>query len=210
MKTLKTIAAALLLLPLSFTSSAQTTADASASYNRATVMFQTRGLGGITTNGFALGYVHGFNLSQDMPLFFQSGLKMDMGFNSSSASESFAGSTLKADVKVTTMSFSVPLDIAYQLQCGESTIFTPYIGLNVKLNTLARMSAKASYGGSSDKGSASLFDNGMKHFQIGWHIGAGVTLSKVYLGAEFGTDFIAVADGGNHTPTFSVGIGYTF
>lgn len=210
MKTLKTIAAALLLSTLTYNATAQTTTDASSPYNRATVMFQTRSLGGLTTNGFALGYVHGFNLSQDMPLFFQSGLKMDMGFNSSSASESFAGSTLKADVKVTTMSFSVPLDIAYQLQCGESTIFTPYLGLNVKLNTLAKMSAKASYGGESGKGSVSLFDNGMKHFQIGWHIGAGVTLSKFYIGAEFGTDFIAIADGGNHTPTFSVGVGYTF
>lgn len=189
---------------------AQTPIDPNADYNRITLMYQYRDLGEDGTNGFEIGYIHGFALSRNTPLFFQTGLKMDMGFESESASES----GLKISGSLTTMSFNVPLDIAYKLVFGENSnvAFIPFAGFNLKLNALANLSAKASYNGQHESESISLFDDeiGMKRFQAGWHIGFGFQINKFYAGADFGTDFIKIADYGNHTPTFHLGIGYTF
>jgi len=204
---IRLISIAALVAAATFTASAQ---NAPEDYNTVNVSFVTRSYGGGSTSGFELGYVHGFSVWQERPLYFQTGLKMDMGFKDL-GSEEFAGVRLKADL--TTMSFSVPLDLAYRFGSGENGVyFTPYLGLNMKLNAMAKAKATGSYGGSSASESISLFDDGydMKHFQIGWHIGAGVDIRHIHIGAQYGTDFMQVMDGGNHTPTFSIGVGYTF
>lgn len=213
MKHFKLFTAAAAILLASQGMSAQTEIESLAPYNRATVMYQTRSYGGASTNGFELGYIHGFSLSRELPFFFQTGLKMDMGFYSESSSGDVMG--LKLNGKITMMSFNVPLDLAYKLVLGESrsAAFIPYIGLNMKLNTLARAKMNVKYGGQKADESVSMFDDeygGMKHFQFGWHIGGGLQLNRFYIGLEYGSDFVAVADGGNHTPTFHVGLGYTF
>ncbi len=179
-------------------------------YNTVGVSYVTRGYGGGSTNGFEVGYVHGFSVWQAQPLYFQTGLKMDMGFKDL-GNEGFDEISINADF--TTMSFSVPIDLAYRFGSGDNGVyFTPYIGLNMKLNAMAKAKASASAGGAKYEESISLFDDdyGMKHFQIGWHIGAGVDLTHFHIGAQFGTDFMPIIDGGNHTPTFSIGVGYTF
>lgn len=187
---------------------AQTSIEPTADYNRVGVMYQYRDFDGNGTNGFEVGYIHGFNLTKSAPLFFQTGLKLDMGFDS----ESTMVSGIKVDGKLKTMSLSVPLDISYKIVFGENsnTAFIPFAGFNLKLNTMGKITAKASHSGNSASESISLFDEGMKHFQAGWHIGFGFQFSKVYVGADFGTDFVKIADGGNSTPTFHLGLGYMF
>lgn len=187
---------------------AQTSIEPTADYNRVGVMYQYRDFDGNGTNGFEVGYIHGFNLTKSVPLFFQTGLKLDMGFDS----ESTTVSGIKVDGKLKTMSLSVPLDISYKIVFGEnsSTAFIPFAGFNLKLNTMGKITAKASQGSVSASESISLFDEGMKHFQVGWYMGFGFQFSRVYVGADFGTDFVKVADGGNCTPTFHLGLGYMF
>ncbi|MCM1483851.1 MAG: outer membrane beta-barrel protein [Muribaculaceae bacterium] len=185
--------------------------SAAAQYSRVSAMYSNRSYGDFSTDGFEVGYVHGFSLTESAPLFFQTGVKMDMGFKSVSESDIFDGVGVRADVKLTTMSFSVPLDLAFRARLGEGeTYFTPYVGLNAKLNALANAKATAKAGGYEASDSESLFDAGMRRFQIGWHVGAGLDLNRFYIGLQYGTDFIAVAEGGNHTPTITVGVGYNF
>lgn len=198
---------------VSLTASAQSAIEPCADYNRASVMYVNRDYGNFSTNGFELGYVHGFSFTKKVPLFFQTGLKMDMGFWGSSGSDVFDDIKLKGNLDVTTMSFSVPLDIAYKVVLGDSrsVALTPYAGLNAKLNALADVKAKVSAGGQSASETVSLFDDaGMRRFQLGWHVGVGLSFSRLYVGAQYGTDFISIVEEGNHTPTFNIGVGFNF
>lgn len=187
---------------------AQTPIEPTGDYNRVSLMYQYRDLSGNGTNGFEVGYIHGFSLSSTIPLFFQTGLKFDMGFDS----ETVHVSGIKVDGKLKTMSFSIPLDISYKIVFGDNSnvAFIPYAGFNLKYNAMGKITAKASHSGMSASESVSMFDEGMKHFQAGWHTGVGFQFSRVYVGADFGTDFVKVADGGNTTPTFHLGLGFTF
>lgn len=133
---------------------AQTSIEPTADYNRVGVMYQYRDFDGNGTNGFEVGYIHGFNLTKSAPLFFQTGLKLDMGFDS----ESTMVSGIKVDGKLKTMSLSVPLDISYKIVFGENsnTAFIPFAGFNLKLNTMGKITAKASHSGNSASESISL------------------------------------------------------
>ena len=187
---------------------AQTAIEPTADYNRVSAMYQYRDFDGNGTNGFEVGYIHGFNLTKSVPLFFQTGLKFDMGFDS----ESMVVSGVKVDGKLKTMSFSIPLDISYKVVLGDDSnvALIPFAGFNLKLNTMGKVTAKASHNGMSASDSVSLFDEGMKHFQAGWHTGVGFQFNRLYVGADFGTDFVKIVDGGNTTPTFHLGLGYMF
>ena len=191
---------------------AETVITPTESYNRITAMYQYRDLAGDGTNGFELGYIHGFSLSSTTPVFFQTGIKVDMGFDS----ESTSIQNLNVSASLSTMSFSVPLDISYKLVFGDNNnvAFIPFAGLNLKVNALADITAKASYNGTSESATVSMFDSengGMKRFQAGWHIGLGFQVNRFYAGADFGTDFIKIMDnGGNATPTLHICDGYTF
>ena len=209
---MKRVKAMVLALAALSVAPAISASDASQPYNRVTAMYSNRSYGDLSTNGFEIGYVHGFSLTDKLPLFFQTGVKMDMGFKGYSGSDMWDNDFVKADLNLTTMSFSVPLDLAYNIAIGgvSGVSISPYIGLNAKLNALADVKAKATVGSQSASQTESLFDNGMRRFQLGWHIGAGLNIDCLYIGLQYGTDSIAVAEDGNHTPTVSVGVGYNF
>lgn len=116
---------------------------------------------------------------------------------------------IKEGETMKTLTFSVPLDLAYRISCGERTIFTPYIGLSAKLHTMAKTKIDVADPWEKDI-KINYFDYGMKHFQIGWHAGLGIQVNRFYFNTEFGTDFTPIAEGGSYTPTFSLGAGYTF
>ncbi len=48
-----------------------------------------------------------------------------------------------------------------------------------------------------------------KHFQMGWHIGAGLNYKALYLGLSYGTDFTEICKK-TKTSNFAVSVGYNF
>lgn len=177
-----------------------------------------------STNGFAIDYIHGFSLVRNLPLFLETGVGIDMGFWQDSDEDE----DITYKVNLTTMSFSVPVNLAYKLQFSDSFSLTPYLGLNFKLHALATYKPHVSYDGDDDDvqdyideindemESINFFDKDdvdkdyrWSRFQVGWHVGVGANFNKFYVGLSYGTDFNTIWKK-TSTGTFKVGLGYNF
>lgn len=206
---MREIIVAILLFTV-FYASAQDEIITTYNYNQITAMYEYRGYDSDEgTNGFELGYVHGFNMGK-APLFFQTGLKLAMGFYS--YSEEFL--RVKYKENTTILSVSVPLDVSYKLVLDQSRSFAfiPYAGFNLRLNCMAENRVSEIEDGLKVTETENMFedDYGCRRFQIGWHIGAGFQVKKIYVGADFGTEFVKFSPEGNCNPTLHIGAGYCF
>lgn len=159
-------------------------------------------------NGFAIDYIHGFSISRTYPLFIETGIGLNTGFYSNDDNDNFT-------TKITALSVNVPVNIAYKFNINTDFSIHPYLGLNCKVNVLAK--GKQQYDNSDRKDDEyDCFDKKdmgkdgqWKRFQLGWHIGAGINYKAFYAGLSYGTDFMELAKKLN-TSTFKVSIGYNF
>lgn len=175
------------------------------SYNRAGVSYELETWvpkhgDNLGLNGFGVNYIHGFGVSNKLPIFIETGIKMMAGFGE------YEENGYYGEGKFSTMNFSVPVNAAYKYSFsnGEMAV-TPYLGLNFKLNVLAKVK---SHGQATNL----LKDSwGASVFQAGWHVGVGYNYRMFYIGLEFGTDFNKFAKRINiNSNNFSLGIGYNF
>ncbi len=176
------------------------------SYNRAGVSYELETWvpkhgDNLGLNGFGVNYIHGFGVSNKLPIFIETGIKMMAGFGEYEYEEE---EYEEEKDEYSTMNFSVPVNVAYKYSFSNGEMaLTPYLGLNFKLNVLA----KNKYDGETIN---LLKDSwGASVFQAGWHVGVGYNYRMFYIGLEFGTDFNKFASGVNSN-NFSLGIGYNF
>lgn len=66
---MKRVKAMVLALAALSVAPAISASDASQPYNRVTAMYSNRSYGDLSTNGFEIGYVHGFSLTDKLPCF---------------------------------------------------------------------------------------------------------------------------------------------
>lgn len=203
MKKFKLIAVAVALL-------AAGTAMAQTSYNRVGVSYDNttlsaKGEDSRGLNGFGVSYIHGFGLTESMPLYLEVGGKLNMGF----WSKDYEGEKSKLNM----MTLSVPVNVTYKYAVNEDFAIAPYLGLNFKYN----LTAKEKEG---DGESVSMFDKDKmgddgtwNRFQMGWHVGVGFQYKPYYLGISWGTDFINVYKHEDYkisSSNLAVTLGYTF
>ncbi len=190
-------------------------------------------------NGVAIDYIHGFSVSKTLPIFIETGIGFNVGFWGDSDNDykmTTPSGTCDAELKnnLTTLSVSIPVNVAYKFNINNDFSIHPYLGLNLKFNALAQNKYKFDCEDSdiqddvddlSDKEfedsfgvprSYSMFDKDYtgkdgqwKRFQLGWHIGVGVNYKAFYVGLSYGTDFMELAKKLN-TSTFKIGVGYNF
>lgn len=183
-------------------------------------------------NGFAIDYLHGFSVSKTLPLFIETGIGFNVGFWSDSDDKRFSNAEIKYNL--TTLNISIPVNVAYKFNINQDFSIHPYIGLNLKFNTLAQFKTKIDCDDSDTQEiaddlddddfraftgrprSMSMFDKDetgkdgqWKRFQLGWHIGVGVNYKAFYVGLSYGTDFMELAKKLN-TSTFKIGVGFNF
>lgn len=161
----------------------------------------------ISMNGFSANYTHGFNLIKKLPLYFETGVNFSFGIFNKIYKYKDKGEKYKTSEKLSFI--SVPLNIAYKFDVNDKFSVKPFLGLNAKVNVLGKTTV--SYDG--EKESMNWYDKDndgyFKRFQLGWHIGVGAQYSKIYLGLDYGTDFIKLADEIG-TGTFNFTVGYSF
>lgn len=170
------------------------------------------------TNGFGIKYIHGFNVSDKLPMFVETGANFNFNFGSN---EGEMGTQ-----KFQWASLAVPINFAYKFNINENFAIKPYLGINLKFNLLGRNKMEYGdgedwdedwddddydwrsygygdwddddydddeYGDSKWQNVFSKKDMGKdvwNRFQLGWHIGADVQFKKYFVGISYGTDFI--------------------
>lgn len=164
------------------------------SYSRISASFASTDFDGTTANGFGIGYVYGFSLSNTLPFHLETGLNFDMRFRDNVGTYPDFGVTRELDL--TTTSLTIPVSLTYNvcLNSEKKIAFIPAVGFDIRCNLSA--DAKSDVVNGENK-SFSMFDDdmgGWTHFQTGWHIGGGIQFNKFYIGARYGRDFINLAE----------------
>lgn len=204
------------------------------SYNPQTISFDYDGADDITATGFSLGYTHGFSVSKQYPLFVEVGARLNYAFHSDDYDELVAGNDYYDDYEVVGtikqktnyMNLVVPVNIAYKFAVGKVYI-TPYTGITLKANILAKSSFSADDVESGYEDAADDYvdenyedidhfdkkdvgkDGQWKRFQFGWQIGAGVDFNNYYVGLHYGLDFSELAKKTNSS-NWAITLGYNF
>lgn len=155
-------------------------------------------------NGVAVDWIHGFSVSKTIPLYIETGIGLGYGYYSDSVED--------IDISINDLDISVPVNLSYRWNLNENFSLQPYVGLNFKVNLLGELKLAdededytASFFDKEDVGD----DGTWNRFQMGWHVGVGANIKKLYVGLSFGTDFIELGEKLN-TSTFKIGIGYNF
>lgn len=195
--------------------------DAPGSYNLVGVSYDNLRLSGKNydfgndkswgLNGFGVEYTHGFSLSSSLPMYLEAGFKFNIGYGSKSIDEDYDDYSYK--IKMQMMRLNVPVSYAWRFNVGDGMAVTPYAGLDFRFNVLGRIKANddewMSVFNEDDMGE----DETWNRFQLGWHIGVGFNYKHLYVGVNYGTDFInafkykkSSVSSGN----LGITLGYTF
>lgn len=130
--------------------------------------------------GFNVGYAHGFNLKNTLPLFLELG--GEFNFNSGS----------KDDDTYTFMNIAVPVNVVYRFGVSDNFAIAPYAGLNFKINVIGKVKdddadESESYFNKDDMGD----DWTANRFQLGMNVGVNfIVNNKFSFGYRFQPDFI--------------------
>ena len=189
------------------------------SYNPLTVAPDNDNLDNGSLDAIAIAYTHGVSLSQTMPLFLETGVKLNYGFKTVDGefSDLFNddASSENKETKITMFYASVPVNLAYKFTLTNSDVsIQPFIGLNLKYNLSGKSVTEYEYDDDDEKDLFDKKDMGgkdatWKHFQMGWHIGAGLNYKALYLGLSYGADFSDICKK-TKTSNFAVSVGYNF
>ncbi len=184
-----------------------------------------------SANGFGINYIHGFSLSSSLPMFLEVGGNLNFNFGTLfSEEEEYGGVKMENKLKSQFINLQVPVNYVYKFTVADDFSVAPYLGLNFKLNLVGKVKPvieawdEDEYLKEEDEDWYSLFskddmeDMGTwNRFQMGWHIGVGFEYSKIYLGVQYGTDFIPAFSEKEdeyrpkvNTGSLKINLGYTF
>jgi len=183
MKQLKLIIAAVILC-IAIPATAQNYSRVQVGYNA--TFLDVKGGDGETLNGFTAQYTYGIG--------FQEAMAVEIGGQLGYGSCKIADETFKL------FTIAIPVNYAYKFNLSDNFALAPYAGLNFKVHAMGK------YAGQDIFKKETLDAN---RFQMGWQVGVAAHFSKFYVAAQYGTDFIKLAEGLN-TSALGVSVGYTF
>lgn len=164
-----------------------------------------------TLNGIMFGYTKGISLSQNMPLFLETGARFTYGFKSKTLS---LGDDGDEKIETKAMNIVVPVNLSYKFSFSENDFsLSPFVGVTLKGNILGKQkwvdeddSVENDF---FDKEDMEGKDNTWKRFQVGWQIGANVDYKSLSVGLHYGSDFSELAKKVNSS-NWAITLGYSF
>lgn len=196
-----------------------------------------------SANGIGVSYVHGFGLSESLPMFIETGLQFNTAIKSTTLeSDRFdvehLGETYYVDAKskekFTNINLAVPVNFVWRFNVADNLTIAPYAGINFRVNVLGKVKYSVDLdtnlpddfedemleGVEDADASSNLYskkdmgdDGTWNRFQMGWQIGVGAEYSNIYLGVQYGTDFIPAfkyEKAKVNTGRLAVTVGYSF
>lgn len=148
-------------------------------------------------NGVNLKYLYGFNVSK-APLFIELGVGISYNVKDYASEYLFTDWDGNFDriylskQKLNSLSVIIPVNVSYKFNIGEIFSIQPYTGFNLTINTLLDqyndVSTIVYWNEETVSGYNEIAQN--KEVQCGWQIGLGFNINKVYVGVEYGLDFL--------------------
>ena len=192
-------------------------------------------------NGVGIDYIHGFSVSENLPLYIETGLNFDFNFSTKNWDKDYDSDSdwIQYKEKFNNINMQVPVNVAWKFAVSDDFSIAPYLGLNFKVHFVwkQKMQVDASYDPegvkewNDEQDWISVFDDSedamgdkdatWNRFQMGWHVGVGFQYKPIYLGVQYGTDFIPAYshkytyDGESETAKINTGnlnvtLGYVF
>lgn len=105
-----------------------------------------KGSDNINASGVAIKYIHGFGVSNSLPMFVETGLNVAFGFGSNDQESFEVFEDLDGIGWIATKSqfanLSVPVNFAYRFNISDNFTIKPYLGINFKFNVLGRQKSE--------------------------------------------------------------------
>lgn len=195
-------------------------------YNFNKEMKDEAGFSGFCTNGFGLNYVHGFGLSESLPMYLEVGGELNFNFANKKTFEDKEDG-IKTFMLFQDINLNIPVNFTWQFDITDDIKIAPYTGFSFKIHMMSRTKDKVEgYGQKDESKWYSVYDKGedamdgdtWNRFQMGWQIGAnGIYKNKYTVGLEYGYDMIpafnSTEDGDTYritNGTFKITLGYIF
>lgn len=188
-------------------------------------------------NGFGLQYNYGIGISR-LPMNVEVGLKWSMGFTKHTYNESYGDTNFEESASTSLMRLGIPVSYIYHFNVKNMLTISPYAGLDFRFNLMAKTKWSATeynYDDNDGTYDSDEYDDEninwfskddmagytANRFQMGWHIGVRFEVKSIFLGLEYGTDFMpfwSVTEyNGNknvknhiNTGNFALSLGYKF
>lgn len=161
-------------------------------------------------NGVTLGYLHGSNITKNLPLYLEWGANFQYIFGKYSDSYSNDYGEYSETTKVNMFSLNVPINLAFRFSFNNNDLsITPYLGLNFRVNLAGNRkyeweededgyyeeeSETLNIFSSKDFEDDGMSDYAFKRFQAGLNLGVGLTYKSVYVGVGHVIDFSKIAN----------------
>lgn len=170
---------------------------------------------GFCTNGFGLNYVHGFGLSESLPMFLEVGGELNFNFSNKKVYEGTDEIfdyeyNIKENSLFQNINLNVPVNFTWHFAITDDITVAPYTGFSFKLHMMSRVKNKTEikglptdvlddYFGEDEDKWQSVFGSEYKkewgktwnRFQMGWQLGANAIYQNKYtVGLEYGYDMI--------------------
>lgn len=161
-------------------------------------------------NGFAVEYVKGFSIVDNMPIFLEAGFGFQwINWNDEEdlGDYSYELEDYSVKYKLNITSLYVPLNLGYNISLADNLQVMPYVGLNLRCNLTGQYSTGYYKEGYlidedewnddnpvkidmlSDDKEKGLGRNNMKRIILGWQIGANVAVNNIHIGVRHGCSF---------------------
>ncbi len=173
--------------------------------------------------GFSAGYVKGFALSQDTPIFLEVGANLlwaskdltdDLGLD-----DDYDYEDMDISAKLNMFSLNIPVNFGYKYTVNDNFSISPYVGVNFRINAIGKIKLKVEYEGESVSESYDVFSKDdmekaemgdtWKRFQAGWQVGVAFNINKFTLAASYERDFTEISKKVKVSMP-SISLGYNF